>query len=74
MPRYFFTIEGPNNFISDDRHGTILPDIVSARSYAERTIRKLRTERGYDDPLLIMMVKDDRDQTILSLPFLPACA
>ena len=60
--------------LEDDPHGTILPDIPAALSYAERTIRELRGEDSYDDRLLIMIVKDESNQTVLSLPFLPACA
>ena len=60
--------------IEDDPHGTILPDIPAALSYAERTIMELRGEGSYDDRLLIMIVKEESHQTVLSLPFLPACA
>ena len=74
MPRYFFIIQGKNVVIEDDPQGTILPDTPAALSYAERTIRELRGEGSYDDRLLIMIVKDESNQTVLSLPFLPACA
>lgn len=73
MPRYFFIIQGENVVIEDDPHGTILPDTPAALSYAERTIRELRGEGG-DNELLIMIVKDEGNQTVLSLPFLPAFA
>ena len=73
MPRFFFLIQGENVVLEDDPHGTILPDIPAALSYAERTIRELRGEDG-DNELLIMIVKDESNQTVLSLPFLPACA
>jgi hypothetical protein len=73
VPRYFFTIRG-ENVIEEDPHGTILPDTDTALSYAERKIKELRGEGGYDDPLLILVVKDDSNRTVLSLPFLPACA
>jgi len=69
VPRYFFTIRGAN-VIEEDPHGTILPDTDTA----ERKIKELRGEGGYDDPLLILVVKDDSNRTVLSLPFLPACA
>ena len=73
MPRYFFIIQGETVVIEDDPHGRILPDTRAALSYAERTIRELRDEGG-DNELLIMIVKDESNQTVLSLPFLPACA
>ncbi len=73
MPRYFFTIRG-ESVIEDDPHGMILPNTAAALSYAKRRIKELRGESGYDDPLLILVVKDDSNRTVLSLPFLPACA
>jgi hypothetical protein len=74
VPRYFFTIQGPNNLIEEDHRGTVLPDTAAARSFAERTIKELRNESGFDDPLPMMIVRDDNNRTILSLPFLPAFA
>ena len=67
MPRYFFTIRGRNR-VKDDRDGTNLPDIAAALSNAEHKIRELRTKSGYDDPTLMMIVKDEAGQTVLSLP------
>jgi hypothetical protein len=74
VPRYFFMIRRPNNLFEDDPHGTVLPDPAAARSFAEQTIKELRNESGFDDPLLMMIVRDDSNRTILSLPFLPAFA
>ena len=34
-------------------------------------IRELRKESGYNDPTLMMIVKDEAGQTVLSLPFFP---
>jgi hypothetical protein len=48
-----------------------LPDFAAALSDAERKIRELRNESGYDDPTLMMIVKDEAGQTVLSLPFFP---
>ena len=71
MPRYFFTIRGRDR-VKDDARGTNLPDFVAALSNAERKIQELRKESGYNnDPSLIMIVKDDAGQTVLSLPFFP---
>jgi hypothetical protein len=47
-----------------------LPDFAAALSNAERKIRELRKESGYD-PTLMMIVKDEAGQTVLSLPFFP---
>jgi len=46
-----------------------LPDFAAALSNAERKIRELRKESGYNDPTLMMIVKDEAGQTVLSLPF-----
>jgi hypothetical protein len=67
VPRYFFTIRGRNT-VKDDRDGTNLPDVAAALSNAEHTIR---AQSGYDDPSLMMIVKDEAGQTVLSLPFFP---
>ena len=71
MPRYFFTMRGRDR-VKGDPHGTNLPDIAAAPSSAERKIRDLRKESGYNnDPTLMMIVKDEAGHTVLSLPFFP---
>ena len=73
MPRYFFTIHRRDR-VEDDPDGTHLPDVAVALSYGECTIRELRKKSGYKDDLaLMMMVKDQAGQTVLSLPFFPGC-
>jgi len=73
MRRYFFTIHGQDR-VADDPEGTYLPDEAAALSYAEYTIRVLRKKSDYEDDLsLMMMVKDQAGQTVLSLPFFPGC-
>ena len=73
MPRYFFTIHGQDR-VADDPEGTYLPDAAAALSYAEYTIRELGKKSGYKDDLSLMMfVKDEAQQTVLSLPFFPGC-
>jgi len=74
MPRYFFTIRWPDGGVEDDPHGTILPNDSAALAYAERTIKELQREDGYHDPGLMMMVKTETRQTVLSLPFVPGFA
>ena len=72
MPRYFFTIHGREQ-VEDDPAGTYLPDTEAALSHAEYTIRELRKKSCYKDDLaLMMLVKDQARQTVLSLPFFPA--
>jgi hypothetical protein len=74
VPRYFFKIRVSDGEFEDDPHGTNLPNIAAALSYAERAIKERRPESGFDDPGLTMIVEDDARRTVLSLPFLPGCA
>ena len=70
MPRYFFTIHGREQ-VEDDPAGTYLPNVEAALSHAEYIIRELRKKSGYKDPALMMMIKDEAGQAVLSLPFFP---
>ena len=72
MPRYFFTIRRPGR-VKDDPHGTNLPDVAAALSYAECKIVELRKESPYNDPALMMIVKDEARKMVLSLPFFSGC-
>ena len=73
MPRYFFTIYGQDR-VTDDPEGTYLLDDSAALSYADYTIQELRKKSGYEDDLsLMVIVKDQAGQTVLSLPFFPGC-
>jgi hypothetical protein len=73
MPRYSFTIHGRDR-VADDPDGTYLPDVAAALSYAEYTIRELRKKSGYKNDLALMMiVRDQTGQAVLSLPFFPGC-
>jgi Domain of unknown function (DUF6894) len=73
MPRYFFTIHGREQ-VEDTPAGAYLPDAEAALSCAEYMIRELRKTSGYEDDLsLMMIVKDQTGQSVLSLPFFPGC-
>ena len=73
MPRYSFTIHGRDR-VADDPDGTYLPDVAAALSYAKYTVRELRKKSGYKNDLALMMiVRDQTGQTVLSLPFFPGC-
>jgi hypothetical protein len=72
MPRYSFTIQGQDRVV-DDPEGTYLPGEAATLSYAEYTIRELRKKSGYNGLALMMFVKDEAWQTVLSLPFFPGC-
>ena len=52
-----------------------MPDDAAAIGYADRIIRELKEGGGLDDLGLMMMVVEDEMQiTVLSLPFLAGCA
>jgi hypothetical protein len=72
VTRYFFTVGGLHGDILADPEGTLLPDLRAARLHAERIIKKLRRKNGYDDPALIMRVKDEAHRTVLFLPIIPS--
>ncbi len=69
MPRYFFTIRRPDR-VKDDPHGTNLPDVAAALSHAERTIVELRKVSPYNDPALMMIVKDEARKMVSVLAVL----
>jgi uncharacterized protein DUF6894 len=73
MPRYFFTIRRQDRF-ENGPDSAYLPDAEAALSYADYTIGELRKKSGHEDDLsLMMIVKDQAGQTVLSLPFFPGC-
>jgi hypothetical protein len=73
MPRYFFIAQRPD-IEKDDPHGTILPDDAAALLYAERIIGDLRKAGGGNNDGLTVIVRNERLERVLSIPFLPACA
>ena len=48
-----------------------MPDVAAALSYAESKIAELRKESPYNDPALMMIVRDEAGKIVLSLPFFP---
>jgi hypothetical protein len=74
MPRYFFTISWLNGIKEDHPYGIHFANVGAALSYAERRIGELHNESRYDHLGIMMIVKDEFRQTVLSLPFSPACA
>jgi hypothetical protein len=72
MPRYFFIAQRPD-IEKDDPHSTTLPDDAAALLYAERIIGDLRKAGGGNDDLTVI-VRNERLEMVLSIPFLPACA
>jgi len=58
---------------SEVQPSTVLSDNAAAFAHAESIIEDLRKIGGFNDDLTID-VKNDLDERVLSMPFLPACA
>ena len=71
--RYFFAVRWCDHE-EDDPNGTLLSDNAAALNYADRLIRELKEEGGYNDPNPMVIVRDETKKVVLSLPFLAACA
>ena len=66
--RYFFDLEdGEPPFRDPD--GALFPGPDAARTHAEQIVRELKEGGGYDDPLLVLLVKDENGTAIFSIPF-----
>ena len=73
MARYFFKIRGAER-VHDDEIAVPLDDVAAALDHACLMVRELRAGGGYDDPGLVISVRNELEQIVLSVPFLPACA
>jgi hypothetical protein len=49
-------------------------DDDAAIGYACELVRTLRQRSGYDDPNLLMKIRDEYRSIVFSIPFLAACA
>jgi hypothetical protein len=74
VPQYFFTVQRADHKDGIDPQVVNLPNDAAALRYAERTIAKLRQEKGHFDSTGFVIVKNEENEVILSVPFLPACA
>ncbi len=72
MPRYYFTVHGPEGY-RDDRNGLFLPDIGAVLAHAEDILRERRHDIDKCRSAM-MIVMDEQRTPLLSLPFLPGCA
>jgi hypothetical protein len=73
VSRYFFSIRWPDR-VDSDLLGTLLTDDAAALAHAVRIIRELRQGGEYGDPQIMMVVRNEKLKTVLSLPFLAGCA
>jgi hypothetical protein len=74
VSQYFFIVKRADQKYEADPRAVVLPNDAAALRYAERTIAELRREKGYFDSMGFVIVKNEKDEVILSVPFLPACA
>jgi hypothetical protein len=71
--RYFFGLRWSDRE-DDDPSGAVLSDNAAALNYADRLIPELKEGGRYDDPNLMVIVRDEMKAVVLSIPFLAACA
>jgi hypothetical protein len=69
MPRYFFSIHNGNGGLSD-HEGTELADLAAARDYAGALARELMHRNEARVRHCWVVVRDDRQAEVFSLPFL----
>jgi hypothetical protein len=69
MPRYFFNIHWPDKEHADVE-GIVLAADSDALDYARQIIRELRSAGDYESTALFMVVTDDANRTLYSIPFL----
>jgi hypothetical protein len=74
VAQYFFIVKQADLKDEANPRAVILPNDIAALRYAERTIAELQKQKGYFDSMGFVIVKNENDEVILSVPFLPACA
>ena len=72
MSRYFFSVRWPDR-VHGDMLGTLLTD-DAALAHAIDIIRELKQAGEYNDPRIMMIVRNEKLRTVLSLPFFAGCA
>jgi hypothetical protein len=73
VQRYFFGVRWSDHE-DDDPNGVLLSDNPAALNYADHLIRELKEGGRYNDPNLMVIVRDRMKQVVLSIPFFAACA
>jgi hypothetical protein len=58
MPEYFFAVRRSDQEHPDER-ATALNDIAAALDYACHMVRELQANGGYDDPRLVVTVRNE---------------
>jgi hypothetical protein len=70
MPQYFFDVRS-HELDYRDPDGIALADDDAAIAYAERMIRELKEDEGYEAPDLKMYVKDESQRAMITIRFNP---
>jgi hypothetical protein len=70
MPQYFFDVRS-RELDYRDPDGIALADEDAAIAYAERMIRELKEDEGYEAPDLRMFVQDESRRLITTIRFNP---
>jgi uncharacterized protein DUF6894 len=73
MPEYFFAIRCSDGEHKKERDAT-LEDGAAALQYACGMAQELSVSGEHDDPGLMVTVRDEMRQIVLSIPLRPACA
>jgi hypothetical protein len=70
MPQYFFDVRSTNLDYTDP-DGIELAGDVAALAYAQRMIRELKEDDGYDAPDLQMLIRKENGSVRFAVPFNP---
>jgi hypothetical protein len=73
MPQYYFTIRSYAHEHKEERCA-VLQDAAAALDYACQMVRELSVDGRYNDPGLIVSVRNEMREIVLTVPFLAACA
>jgi hypothetical protein len=73
LPQYVFTIRSGERLYGPPLVAS-LEDDTAAIGYACELVRNLKKSSGYDDPNLLVRIKDERRAVAFSVPFLAASA
>ena len=65
---------GPDHLAHENERAATLNDSAAALEYACSLAQELRTNGGHNDPGLVVTVRNEMRQIVLSIPFHPACA
>jgi hypothetical protein len=74
LSEYIFIIRSGEQVYEPPRVVKLPGGDQAALDYACDLVRQLKKGGGYDDPGLVVLVRDQRGRSIFSIPFLAACA